>query len=54
MSYPFFVPLSTRITPLLIKGRLPFIKKIVRNTIFNQFVGGETLEATKPICDFIR
>lgn len=53
MSYPFFVPLSTRITPLLIKGRLPFIKKIVRNTIFNQFVGGETLEATKPICTLL-
>lgn len=50
MSYPFFVPLSTRITPLLIKGRLPLINNIVRNTIFNQFVGAETLEEIKPIC----
>ncbi|MBX2931191.1 MAG: proline dehydrogenase family protein [Chitinophagaceae bacterium] len=53
MSYPFFVPISTKITPLLIKGRLPFINKIVRNTIFKQFVGGETLEDTKPICTLL-
>ncbi|MCZ2223126.1 MAG: proline dehydrogenase family protein [Chitinophagales bacterium] len=51
MSYPFFVPLSTRITPLLIKGRLPFITNIVRNTIFKQFVGAETLEEIEPVCE---
>jgi proline dehydrogenase len=49
MGYPLFVPLGTRITPLLMKGRLPFINKIVRNTIFKQFVGGETLEQTATI-----
>lgn len=49
MGYPLFVPIGTRLTPLLIKGRLPFINKIVRNTIFKQFVGGETLEETAVV-----
>jgi proline dehydrogenase len=49
MGYPLFVPIGTRITPLLIKGKLPFIRRIVRNTIFKQFVGGETLEETKNV-----
>jgi proline dehydrogenase len=49
MGYPLFVPIGTRLTPLLIKGRLPFINKIVRSTIFKQFVGGETLEETAVV-----
>jgi proline dehydrogenase len=49
MGYPLFVPIGTRLTPLLIKGRLPFINKIVRSTIFKQFVGGETLEETAAV-----
>jgi proline dehydrogenase len=49
MGYPLFVPIGTRLTPLLIKGRLPFIRRIVRNTIFKQFVGGETLEETAAV-----
>lgn len=53
MGYPFFVPLATRITPLLIKGRFPFINKIVRNTIFKQFVGGESLTETKPVVELL-
>ncbi|GMV78336.1 MAG: proline dehydrogenase [Chitinophagaceae bacterium] len=54
MSYPFFVPLGTRITPLLIKGKFPFINKAVRNTIFKQFVGGESLEDTKPLANILK
>ena len=53
MGYPFFVPLGTRITPLLIKGKLPFINSIVRNTIFKQFVGGESLEETKAVGEIL-
>lgn len=53
MGYPFFVPLGTRITPLLIKGKLPFINTIVRNTIFKQFVGGESLEETKAVGEIL-
>jgi len=51
MGYPLFVPIGTRLTPLLIKGKLPFVRRIVRNTIFKQFVGGETLTDTKAIED---
>lgn len=49
MGYPLFVPAATRVTPLLVKCDLPIINKIVSNTIFKQFVGGETLEATAPL-----
>ena len=45
MNYPFFVPLGTRITPFLMKTGLP-VDGIIRNTIFRQFVGGETLTET--------
>jgi proline dehydrogenase len=48
MSYPFFVPIGTRLTPFLMKTGLP-INGIIRNTIFKQFVGGETLEETAQV-----
>lgn len=53
MNYPFFVPLGTRITPVLVKGKFPFVNKIIRDTIFKQFVGGESLEATKAVCELL-
>ncbi len=49
MGYPLFVPIATRLTPFLIKTRLPFVKNLMRHTIFKQFVGGETLEQTKVV-----
>lgn len=52
MSYPFFVPIGTRLTPFLMKTGLP-VNGIIRNTIFKQFVGGETLEETAPLCDLL-
>jgi len=48
MSYPFFVPIGTRLTPFLMKTGLP-INGIIRNTIFKQFVGGETLQETAEV-----
>ncbi|HMZ46115.1 MAG TPA: proline dehydrogenase family protein [Chitinophagaceae bacterium] len=54
MNYPFFVPLGTRITPILVKGKFPFINKLIRDTIFKQFVGGESLEATKVTCELLK
>ncbi len=45
MGKGWLVKLGTRITPWAIKAGLP-IKGIVRNTIFAQFVGGETLDQT--------
>jgi proline dehydrogenase len=50
MGYPRFVPIGTRFTPFLMKTDLP-IHGIVRNTIFKQFVGGETLEETAPVME---
>lgn len=42
------VKLGTRITPWAMRSGLP-IKGIIRNTIFEQFVGGETLEETAAV-----
>lgn len=50
MGYQWLVNMGTRITPWAIRAGLP-IKGIIRNTIFRQFVGGESLEATKPVVD---
>ena len=52
MGFQWLVQLGTRITPWAIRSGLP-IKSIIRNTIFRQFVGGETLEATKPVVDML-
>lgn len=51
MGYSWLVSLGTRITPLVVKGKLPVINGLIRNTIFKQFVGGETLEETKPAAE---
>ena len=52
MKYPLIVPVGTRLTPFLMKTRLP-IHGIIRKTIFKQFVGGETLEETKSIVEVL-
>jgi proline dehydrogenase len=51
MGYQWLVGLGTRVTPLIVRGKLPVIDKLIRNTIFKQFVGGETLEETKPVAE---
>ena len=40
---PLVVKLATKLTPALMQSGLP-INGLIRNTIFKQFVGGETLE----------
>ncbi len=45
MGKPWLVKLGTRLTPWSIKAGLP-VKGVIRNTIFQQFVGGETLNET--------
>src|SRR5690606_4306287 len=42
------VRLGIKITPWSIKAGLP-VKGLIRNTIFRQFVGGETLEETSVV-----
>ena len=48
MGRDWLVKLGTRLTPWAIKARLP-IKGLIRNTIFDQFVGGETLDETATV-----
>ena len=51
MGKPWLVKLGLKITPLAIRWNLPFTKPVIRNTIFQQFVGGETLEETAKVAD---
>ena len=48
MGKPWLVKLGTKLTPWAIRKGLP-VNGLVRNTIFKQFVGGETLEETIPV-----
>lgn len=50
MGYGTLVKLGTRLTPWAIRVGLP-IKGLIRNTIFKQFVGGETLEETARVAN---
>ena len=52
MGYPKLVQLGTRMVPAMLKLGFP-IKGIIRNTIFKQFVGGETLEETIPVSEML-
>ena len=52
MGYPKLVQLGTRIVPALLNAGLP-IKGIIRNTIFKQFVGGETLAETISVAQML-
>ena len=45
MNYPWFAAIGVRLTPFLMKTGLP-VHGIIRQTIFKQFVGGETLQET--------
>src|SRR5882757_3198527 len=51
MGKPWLVNLGLKITPVAIKWHLPFTRSIIRKTIFQQFVGGETLEETAKVAD---
>jgi len=48
MGYESLVKLGTRITPWIIRAGLP-VKGLIRNTIFKQFVGGESLAETSKV-----
>ena len=48
MNYPMFSAMGVRLTPFLMKTGLP-VHGIIRNTIFKQFVGGETLQQTAEV-----
>jgi proline dehydrogenase len=50
MSYAPLVKLGTRITPFIVRAGLPF-KGVIKRTLFNQFVGGESLQETSKVVD---
>ena len=49
MGKPWIVNFGLKFTPLAIKWKLPFTTPVIKNTIFQQFVGGETLEETATV-----
>ena len=49
MGKEWLVNAGLKITPLAIKWNIPFTKTVIRQTIFKQFVGGETLEETAEV-----
>jgi len=48
MGYGWLVKIGTKFTPWAIKAGLP-VKGLIRKTIFEQFIGGETLEETATV-----
>lgn len=48
MARPWIVKIGTRLAPWAVRVGLP-VKGIIRKTIFQQFVGGETLEQTATV-----
>ena len=52
MGVSWLVKLGTQLTPKILKLGLP-IKGLIRSTIFSQFVGGESLEATKEVATIL-
>ena len=51
MGNPMLLKLGLAVMPPAIKMHIPFTKTIIRNTIFSQFVGGETLEETAAVAN---
>ncbi|MGN6402696.1 MAG: proline dehydrogenase family protein [Flavisolibacter sp.] len=47
MGKPWLVKIGTKLAPWSLKVGLP-VKGVIRKTIFNHFVGGETMEASVP------
>lgn len=50
MGKPLLVRLGTRLAPWSLKAGLP-VKGLIRNTIFEHFVGGETLDEIIPVAE---
>lgn len=51
MGNPALLNIGLKVMPFAIKFHLPFTKTILRNSIFKQFVGGETLAQTAAVAD---
>lgn len=53
MGKPWLVKMGTKWTPWAINSGLP-VKGLIKQTIFQQFVGGETLEETIPVAQTLQ
>lgn len=51
MSKPRLVYYGTRLALWAIENKLPYVERIVKNTVFEQFVGGTTLLDSQPNID---
>lgn len=51
MGKPWLLNFGLKVTPFAIKWKLPFTKTVIRATLFEQFVGGETLDETARVAD---
>lgn len=51
MGNSFLLKIGLALTPVAIRYKLPFTKSLIRQTLFSQFVGGETLEQTAAVAD---
>jgi proline dehydrogenase len=51
MGNNFLVKTGAALLPKMTRWGLPFVQSIVKNTIFRQFVGGETLEETRIVAE---
>lgn len=52
MAKPWIVSAGAKLAPWAVKTGLP-VKRLIRNTLFRQFVGGESLEATKRVAELL-
>ncbi len=52
MGYNWLVQIGARVTPWAIRAGLP-VNGIIRKTLFEQFIGGETLEQTAKVADML-
>ena len=51
MGKNWLVKIGAVLAPPAVKWNLPFVKSLIRSTIFRQFVGGETLEQNAEVAD---
>jgi proline dehydrogenase len=51
MGNAMLLKIGLVLTPWAVRWRIPLVRTLLRQTLFQQFVGGETLEKTKPVVE---
>jgi proline dehydrogenase len=54
MGKTWLVRISTKILPWAVKWNIPFVRFLIRHTIFKEFVGGETLKKTIKVTNRLK